>query len=815
MVKRPLKVGKTQQITNHHPTISLGKEFAVTLFLPHTIGEKKRLLWIVTFVLILFPSFAIGAETVDTEEWQITADKITRYENPESIVAEGNIILKKMRKVPPKQEEEKSDETDWATLLEEEPEKKEITPEELAEEGEVRYETDVVIKADWMAYDVALESVRARGNIAIETESDQLYAEKGTVNLKKMTGKFSNATVIRDEKDFHLEGEMIEKTGLKTYEVEDGWVITCKIDKDETPPWSFAASDTEVTHGGYAYLKHVRFNIRNVPVFYLPYLILPAKDTRQSGVLFPELSYSTNNGLGINIPIFYNISDSADLTFYPEFLANRGFMAGLEFRYVSSENNKGMFMGSYLYDNLSDPSETEYYEDTGYTHTNKDRYWLRGKLDHTFGDGWITRLDIDIVSDRDYLEEFDFSMVGHEESNKNFIDVFGRGFEINNDSRRENSLKILKNWGDISLETTLLAINDASDTPRTTTTVNEDGTSTTVTNSTPIWELPSVEAGGVHSLGDSTVSLTWDVDYINYWREEGVGGQRIDIHPRLSMPIPVGSYLESRAEAGIRETLYMVKAYGDSEWTTNDTPSRFMYDFNVEVGTTLLREFQVGSPSYEGLSHEVRPYIKYAYVADVDQDDLPSFNSVDRIGHQNGITYGFSNYFDLFGTKDGEEFSDRIAKVSFQQTYDIRSEASDEPFGPIEMELKLTPWSKFNFDYKTWYDVYDNDFTYHRLSSDYTNSRGDSIDLDYLYENSGTTEQINAKFSLKLLASLTGAYEIKYSLSQEEIDEQNIGLTYQANCWSVTFKSSYTPEDTSFIVLFELLNIGSPIQVSL
>lgn len=131
------------------------------------------------------------------------------------------------------------------------------------------------------------------------------------------------------------------------------------------------------------------------------------------------------------------------------------------------------------------------------------------------------------------------------------------------------------------------------------------------------------------------------------------------------------------------------------------------------------------------------------------------------------------------------------------------------------MELKLTPWSKFNFDYKTWYDVYDNDFTYHRLSSDYTNSRGDSIDLDYLYENSGTTEQINAKFSLKLLASLTGAYEIKYSLSQEEIDEQNIGLTYQANCWSVTFKSSYTPEDTSFIVLFELLNIGSPIQVSL
>jgi len=789
----------------------------VTLYLPRTIGEKKRFIWIFSLILILLPSFVVGAETVDTEEWQITADKITRYENPESIVAEGNIELKKMRKLPPQEAEKQSDETDWSVLLEEEPQKKDVTPEEISEteEEEVRYETDVIIKADWMAYDVALESIRARGNIWIKTDSDELFAEKGTVNLKQMTGTFNNATILRDEKDFHLEGETVEKTGFKTYHVEDGWVITCKIGKDETPPWSFAASDTKVTKGGYAHMKHVRFNIRNIPVFYLPYLILPAKDTRQTGVLFPELSYSTNNGFGINLPIFINLSDSADITLYPEYLSNRGLMAGLEFRYVSTERNKGMFMGSYLYDNLSDPSETAYYEDTGYTHTNKDRYWLRGKIDHIFGDNWITRLDIDIVSDRDYLEEFDFSLAGLEESNERFIEVFGRGFENYNDSRRTNSLKVLKYWGDISLEAEFLAINDASDTAATTTTMADDGTVTTVTNPTQLWRLPSIDLGGVHSIGETTVSFTWDIDYVNYWREEGVGGQRIDIHPRLSMPVPLGQYLESRAEAGIRETLYMVKAYGDSEWTADDTPSRFMYDFNIEVGTTLLREFMLNSPSYNGWSHEVRPFIRYDYVADVDQDDLPSYNSIDRIGDQNGITYGFSNYFDLFGTKETEDFSERIAKVTLQQSYDFRSDASDEPFGAIELEIELTPWEKFDLDYTTWYDVYDNDFTYHRLSTNYTNSRGDKFDLDYLYKDSGATEQINAKLYLKLLASLTGSYEIKYSLDQEEIDEQNIGLTYQANCWSVTFKSTYTPEDTSFIVLFELLNIGSPLQVSM
>lgn len=809
-VKEQKNTSKLFKSSNDFPV----KELAVTMFLPHTIVLKKRFISVGMVILFLFPSYLV-AETVNTEEWQISADKITRYEEPESIVAEGNIVLTKLTKLPPKSPKKAAAETGWSLLLEEEVTEQVITPEELPGEEEVRYETKVVIKADWMAYDVALENIRARGNIYIKMGGDQLYAAKGTVNLKQMTGTFTDATVLREEKDFHLEGKVVKKTGLKTYRVEDGWVITCKIDKGETPPWSFAATDTEVTKGGYAHLRHVRFNIKNVPVFYLPYLIIPAKNTRQTGFLFPEFSYSTYNGFGINVPFFLNISNSVDMTFYPQHLINRGFMPGVEFRYISSANNKGVFVGSYLNDNLTDPSETEYYDDTGYTHTNKDRYWVRGKIDHTSKNNWITRVDLDIVSDRDYLDEFNFGITGFKKTNSRFIDVFGRGFENTTDSKRQNSLKILKTWGDISFEADFLAINDASDTEATTATVNEDGTTTTVTNPTPLWQLPSIELGGVHAIGDTSLSFTWDADYVNFWREEGIGGHRLDIHPRLSMPVPLGPYFESRAEAGIRETLYVVNTYGDAEWEHDDTPNRFLYDFNTEVGTTLLRDYQLNSDTYKGWTHELRPFIKYEYIADVDQEDLPQYNSVDAIGDRNRVTYGVSNFFNLFGTKEAEEFTEKFAEVTIQQDYDFRSEASDEPFGPIVFEIELTPWNNFDFEYTTKYDVYDSDLTYHRVSTNYSNSRGDSLELDYKYDDDGDTEQINAKINLKILASLTGEYEIKYSLSADQVNEQAGALTYQAACWSVTLKSTYTPEDTSVIVLFELLNIGSPMRVSL
>ena len=134
--------------------------------------------------------------------------------------------------------------------------------------------------------------------------TDKLQAKKGEIDLNSETGTFTDASIIRKEKDLHLEGRIIEKTGDLTYHIEDGWVITCKLKEGETPPWSFGAKDTQITDNGYAVLKHATFRIKDVPVLYTPWMMLPVKRTRQTGFLFPSISSSDRDGFGVNLPFF-------------------------------------------------------------------------------------------------------------------------------------------------------------------------------------------------------------------------------------------------------------------------------------------------------------------------------------------------------------------------------------------------------------------------------------------------------------------------------------------------------------------------------
>ena len=78
------------------------EECPVTKLLPHISVLRSFLLAALVFLFVLASGTAVAEESLSTEEWDITADKIIRYDKPMSIVAEGNIVLIKRRKLPPK-----------------------------------------------------------------------------------------------------------------------------------------------------------------------------------------------------------------------------------------------------------------------------------------------------------------------------------------------------------------------------------------------------------------------------------------------------------------------------------------------------------------------------------------------------------------------------------------------------------------------------------------------------------------------------------------------------------------------------------------
>ena len=192
----------------------------MTRVLPQLTGLKL----FYTFSTLFFLSFFVShcfAESAATSEWKISADKITRFENPNSIVAEGNIVLKKREKLPPAPINKEIAVAEWAELLEEEVTAAEVTPEDLQKDPKPRYTTRVIIKADWVAYDIEKEAIKARGNVSIESGDDKLFAEQAEIDLKKETGSFTDAKIIRKDHALHLEGKKIAKTGPKSYTIDD------------------------------------------------------------------------------------------------------------------------------------------------------------------------------------------------------------------------------------------------------------------------------------------------------------------------------------------------------------------------------------------------------------------------------------------------------------------------------------------------------------------------------------------------------------------------------------------------------------------
>ncbi len=784
----------------------------------------------------ILPGNLFAAEA-STEEWNITADKILHFDNPRSIVAKGDVVLVKKEKLPlhTKKKEQKGF---WSTLLGEE--EKEPTAEQLEEKAAPQYKTTVTINADWIAYDMEKKSIKAKGHLRIATPEDQLQAKEGSLDLESETGKFTEAIIVRKENELHLEGKSIAKTGENTYTIEDGWAVTCKVEDGKTPPWSIASSTTKITPGGYAVLTNARFRIHDIPVFYTPYLILPVKNTRQTGLLFPEFSYSSNGGFGAGVPLFINISDSADMTLYPTLFAKRGVMGGAEFRYATSEQSKGMFVGNYLHDKLSDPEETAYYEDTGYTHTTQNRYWVRGKADHTFGDGWISRLDMDLVSDEDYLREFDFGSTGFNRSQRKFLDMFGRGFEEDTDRTRNNSFKLLKSWGGISFEANLLAIDDLNQegTEVTTTVTDALGNSTTTESisfeevtagttvdpvtgetttistqksATPLWKLPELDFDGTIDTGLASITFDWETNYVHYWREEGIGGSRIDIRPSISSPLHISPYLESRAKFSLRNTHYMIKEYGDAKWEEDDSQNRFYPELEVNLATTLQRDFGTGTGA--PLRHEMRPFVKYFYIPEIDgQDELPQWDSLDSISELNRITYGVDNLFSsILKSTNGKGLENLFttAGLHIEQSYDLSNVSDDEPFSDIYTNFFWTPSNATRLNYKVYYDVYDNDVNNHNIEGIYKWGAGDYLGAEYSFDKVNDLEQVNAWAQMHLLAHWILGGRVEYSLANEETNEARASLSYQAQCWTVKFETRYTPEDTAYMMFFELANIGA------
>ena len=740
-----------------------------------TVLQLKRTIHIFTAAALLASlTFAYGADEAPLP-WKISADRIIHEQDPEKIMAEGNVFLQQYK-------------------------------------GEIP--SGLEIEADRILYNVNENSVNGSGNLRLIDKHYEMRASEAQMELVNQIGVFKKASIFWKENNITVSADLIEKTAKETYHFEGGKFTACPVDEGKAPDWSIWGRDVKVTLNEKATLKHATFRFKDVPVFYLPYFRLGLANNKKSGFLFPEYSTSSRNGTGLITPFFVNLSPSYDMTLYPGYYSDRGPVLAGEFRYAAGFNSGGTFMFNYLEDDLEDTTENDYKLD-GILRTNSTRYWIRGKADHDFGNRLVAKLDIDVVSDRDYLQEFKKGIIGFDQSNSDFLAMYKRGFQTETVDLRENTLQFSKIWHTTDLQTEISIIDDVRDAPD---------------EVTPPWAVPRIVYSGLLPFFQTPLDLTWGSEYVYYWRDEGVGAHRIDLFPLLNGPIELTPYLEASYLVGLRETLYFIEPHdtlSEQLWGDRDFEDRTFYNVLLTGATTLSRDYDVSSKKYKTFRHAMRPELSYILTKGTSQDDLPMLDNEDRIFEKNWLQYGFNNYFRAIRPDDTALFSNNFSSFKINQVYDI--DAKDHPFSDLYFEFILRAFHDLYFRYETTVSVYGEGVTTYNLETRYQNKRGDRLNIDYRYKQHWDIEppffytetggeslhEIGGILESKLSQLFSVKFYSTYSFSSANTVDSTLSLIYHNPCWTLELAASRTTEDKSFHLLFSLAGISSPLKLGL
>ena len=460
------------------------------------------------------------------------------------------------------------------------------------------------IRCDRAVIDSKNRKIIAEGNLIIASATAYAEGTRAELSLADQTGVIYNGFVKSGQVIF--EGEVIRKTGSITYETQSARYTACT-----TCPaaWSFSGSRIDAEIGGYAYIKNTLLRVGGVPIIWLPYLIVPLKSERQTGLLIPSIDYSGDGGTAVTIPFFWAISRSQDLTASAKFYSRRGGKALLNYRYVLSEESAGEL-------NFATINDQVFLEDRNLPvrpgSERSNRWFLTYDHLYTLPEGIINRAKLNFVSDLRYPRDFS-------------EEISGTG-----DSALENRVSLTKNFEHLhsSLEAAYY--------------INQLKVDPLEGNSDSVHRFPEIQISRVHqSILDLPISVSWNAKYVNFARDDfayddvipatvttprrldrtrGTGGtgsgsfepdvdlirtgQRIDFQPEISAPFRWGEHIDFMPSLSVRHTQYSFNVSPSQNSAFDTAPFRSYVRGTFAIHTQLSRIYDAQTTDREPTSAE-------------------------------------------------------------------------------------------------------------------------------------------------------------------------------------------------------------------
>ena len=743
------------------------------------------------------------AETPSPEDrpWRLTADAMDYDQAADIVEAEGNVLLKS---------------------------------------------GDEYLKADFARYFRTSGWVFLRGNVEGRQGAHYVEAEEAEIDLVNEVGWLINGRIITEQPMLFLSGDRIRQTGRGTYEFDEATLTACE---GGTPAWSMKFSEAKVTAEDEARLYHPRMKVLGVPVLYFPYLSVSTITKRKTGLLFPEFGSSTRLGAFYRQPIFVNINPENDVTLYENLYSRRGIMQGVEWRSTPDADSNLLLQGEWLWDREDgEPSDLDA---DALERPNEQRYWLRGKYDGHLPDArWRVKADVDLVSDQNYLREFDSGFMPFDVVNQTFLNTFGRDLQVESDLTRTSGVLLSREFEKTGLHigasyTQNLNYMNGNRDP------NKDPT---------VQALPDITAFAFRqALTDSAgpvLGLEWQGEAsLGYlWRAYGDSAVRLNATPELSLPVALGP-VSIIPSAGVNQTVWAVRKDPDLDSDADTLESRTVPVASVTAFTEFQRVYGLADPLkaelenagqsvWTKLRHSIQPRLTYTYAADVNQGSLPNLDpdpdSRDRLEAASELRYGIENVFtfkrssvalrrqdgNVLTPVQGENYREFL-RIRLEHGYDFReAQRNDEldefprqPFSEVLAEVIAIPSQHLWLESRTYMSVYGDGIAEHEHGAIFVwPARGQvSVFFDFLsaaqrfdrrLENKLSNLKLSFSFNMLRDLVLFGRYE--RDLENEIMLERALGLTYRHHCFDLGFEYSDDGTDTSFAVRVNLLGLSSP-----
>lgn len=238
------------------------------------------------------------------------------------------------------------------------------------------------------------------GSVRFIGKSLTLYGSKMVYDMNTRQLEMNNARMVTPE--FSIVASYLLKKTETQFFAKEAEFTTCR---DCAESWKIFGKEIDIEIDQYVHIKHALMKVKGADVLYFPYLILPIKNNRESGLLFPLISTENEEGVSYKQPIFWNINSQRDMTITPTFLAMRGYGLDLQYREIFSELNWVEFNNKMINDKIYIPNRNDEDEKSG---TNFFRHFFEFEAHYQRDQNLNQHLRIVGGKDLDFFKDFSY-----------------------------------------------------------------------------------------------------------------------------------------------------------------------------------------------------------------------------------------------------------------------------------------------------------------------------------------------------------------------------------------------------------------------